>query len=215
VTAEAAAGAILSPCRPGRRDSHHLIGSLGLIDATKDSVMRGRLPSDWNSLAADHRAALDQFVATARQLPPRSWTQPLGFGKWSPAEISSHLIASYRIMRNELAGGPGMALRLRPLRRWLLRHTMLPRILRGEPFPAGARAPRETRPTAERAALPVALETLIQESNALVEELTIRASEGRVRLTHAYFGSMSARQSLQLLAVHTRHHARQLAGLQR
>jgi hypothetical protein len=177
--------------------------------------MRSRLPSDWNSLTADHRAALDQFLATARQLPPTSWARPLGQGKWSPAEISSHLIASYRIMRTELAGGQGMALRLRPLRRWLLRHSMLPRILRGEPFPVGARAPRETRPTADFAALPDALEILTQEANTLVEELTTRASHGRVCLTHAYFGRMSARQSLQLLAVHTRHHARQLAGLQR
>jgi hypothetical protein len=174
-----------------------------------------RLPSDWNSLIDNHRAALEQFVATARQLPPTSWTWPLGDGKWSPAEISSHLIASYRIMRSELAGGQGMALRLRPLRRWILRHTILPRILRGGAFPPGARAPRETRPSPDLAALPGALETLTREANALMEELTSRASHGRVRLTHAYFGPMSARQSLQLMAVHTRHHARQLAGLQR
>jgi hypothetical protein len=174
-----------------------------------------RLPSDWNSLTADHRAALDQFVATARQLPTNSWTRPLGHGKWSPAEISSHLIASYRIMRSELAGGQGMALRLQPLRRWILRHRMLPRILKGGTFPAGARAPRETRPTTDLAALPDAIQTLTREATALVEELTTRASHGRVRLTHAYFGRMSAQQSLQLLTVHTRHHARQLAGLQR
>jgi hypothetical protein len=34
---------------------------------------------------------------------------------------------------------------------------------------------------------------------------------GRVKLTHAYFGRMSARQSLTLAIVHTRHHARQIA----
>jgi hypothetical protein len=174
-----------------------------------------RLPSDWSRLTADHRAALDQFIATARQLPPTSWARPLGDGKWSPAEISNHLIASYRILRTELAGGQGMALRLGPLRRWLLRHTMLPRILKSGTFPAGARAPRETRPSSDLAALPDALETLTREANALVEELTTRASRRRVRLTHAYFGPMSARQSLRILAAHIRHHARQLAGLQK
>jgi hypothetical protein len=174
-----------------------------------------RLPSDWESLSADHRNALEQFAATVRQLPPGSWNNSLAPGKWTPAEISSHLIASYRIMRTELAGGAGMALRLKPFQRWVLRRTVFPRILRGGPFPAGARAPRETRPVEVIQDLPESLDVLTTEAKALVEELTARASAGRVRLTHAYFGGMSPRQSLQLLAVHTRHHARQVAGLHR
>jgi hypothetical protein len=176
--------------------------------------MTRRLPSDWGSLSADHRNAVEQFVATVRQLPPGSWSNPLAPGKWTPAEISSHLIASYRIMRAELAGGAGMALRLKPLQRWVLRHTVLPRILRGGPFPAGARAPRETRPVEVIRDLGESLAILATEANTLAEELTSHARAGRVRLTHAYFGGMSARQSLQLLAVHTRHHARQIAGRQ-
>jgi DinB superfamily len=175
--------------------------------------MTGRLPKDWESLSADHQTALQQFVGTVRQLPPGSWTHPLAPDKWTPAEISSHLIASYRIMRAELAGGPGMALRLKPLQRWVLRLTVLPGILRSGSFPVGARAPRETRPVEVVQNLPESLEILATEANALVEELTQRASSGRVRLTHAYFGGMSPRQSLRLLAVHTRHHARQIAGL--
>jgi DinB superfamily len=177
--------------------------------------MTRRLPTDWESLSADHRNALEQYVATVRQLSPGSWNNPLAPGKWTPAEISSHLIASYRIMRAELAGGAGMALRLKPLQRWVLRRTVLPRILRGGPFPAGARAPQETRPIEVVQDLPESLDILTTEANALVEELTAHARTGRVRLTHAYFGGMSPRQSLQLLAVHTRHHARQVAGLQR
>jgi DinB superfamily len=176
--------------------------------------MTRRLPSDWENLSADHRNAVEQFVATVRQLPPGSWSHPLAKGKWTPAEISSHLIASYRIMRTELGGGAGMALRLKPLQRWVLRRTVLPRILRSGSFPAGARAPRETRPVEVIQDLSTSLDILTAEANALVEELTARARTDRIRLTHAYFGGMSARQSLQLMAVHARHHARQVAGLQ-
>jgi DinB superfamily len=176
--------------------------------------MTGRLPSDWESLSADHFNAVEQFAATVRQLSPGSWSHPLAAGKWTPAEISSHLIASYRIMRVELAGGAGMALRLKPLQRWVLRRTVLPRILRTGSFPAGARAPRETRPVEIFQNLPESLDVLRAEANALVQELTHQARAGRVQLTHAYFGSMSARQSLRLMAVHARHHARQVAGLQ-
>jgi molybdopterin synthase catalytic subunit len=57
-----------------------------------------------------------------------------------------------------------------------------------------------------------ALHMLSTQADAFVQELTDRARSGRVRLTHAYFGSMSARQSLILVTVHTRHHARQLAA---
>lgn len=173
-----------------------------------------KLPGDWDVLAADHSAAIQQFVLTVQQLAPDSWSRPLAPGKWTPAEVTSHLAESYRILRTELAGGQGMALRLPRLHRWLLRHTILPRILERGLFPTGARAPRETRPREVMEDASAALTILTEEANAFVQDLTTRASSGRVHLTHAYFGAMSARQSLQLVAVHTRHHARQLAGVQ-
>lgn len=173
-----------------------------------------KLPRDWDALSADHTAAIQQFVTIVRQLPPDSWSRPLAPGKWTPAEVTSHLAESYRVLRTELAGGQGMALRLPRLQRWLLRHTVLPRILERGLFPTGARAPRETRPREVIDDATSALRTLTVEADAFVQNLTTRASGGRVHLTHAYFGPMSARQGLRLVAVHVRHHARQLAGIQ-
>ena len=173
-----------------------------------------KLPRDWDALAADHSAAIQQFVMTVRQLPPDSWSRPLAPGKWTPAEVTSHLAESYRILRTELAGGQGMALRLPRFQCWLVRHTILPRILKTGLFPTGARAPREIRPREVMKDPSAALAVLTAEANAFMEDLTTRASSRRVHLTHAYFGSMSARQSLQMVAVHNRHHARQLAGVQ-
>jgi hypothetical protein len=166
---------------------------------------------DWASLVAEHSAALQEFVVLARQVSPAQWTQPLAPSKWTPAEIISHLSESYRVLRGELAGGPGMQLRLRRLQRWVLRHTMLPRILASGKFPGGARAPRETRPREVQITPVAALHRLSAEADAFVQELSDRARGGGVRLTHAYFGPMSARQSLRLVTVHTRHHAHQLA----
>jgi uncharacterized damage-inducible protein DinB len=176
--------------------------------------MTPRLPADWPALAGKHSVAIDQFVTIARKLPPAAWGQPLASGKWTPAEVTSHLVESYRILRSELAGGTGMALRLPRLRCWLLRRTLLPGILDRGLFPTGARAPRETRPREVIADIPSALAALTNQASAFVEELTLRASSGRIHLTHAYFGPMSPRQSLQLVAVHALHHARQLAALQ-
>jgi len=166
---------------------------------------------DWATLVARHSEAVEGFVRTSRRVPLERWNQPIAPGKWSPAEITSHLNESYQVLRGELAGRPGMELRLPPLKRWVLRYTVLPRILSSGNFPGGARAPRETRPRDMTTEPKAALQTLSTRADGFVQELTDRARSGRVRLTHAYFGPMSARQSLILVTVHTAHHARQLA----
>jgi uncharacterized damage-inducible protein DinB len=108
-----------------------------------------------------------------------------------------------------------MAIRLPPWQRWMLRRTILPGILAGKGFPPNARAPKETRPRDNLTDTREALRILAEEAESFARELTARASSERVRLTHAYFGAMSARQSLQLVTVHTRHHARQLERIPR
>jgi uncharacterized damage-inducible protein DinB len=171
--------------------------------------------ADWANLVARHSAAMEEFLRAAQEIEPVGWLQPSGPGKWSPAEITSHLYESYRTFRSELAGGPGMGLRVAPLRRWVLRRTVLPRILSTGIFPAGARAPRETRPREIQSDPRVALHALSTEADAMVQELSDRMRSGQVKLTHAYFGRMSAQQSLTFATIHTRHHARQIAVVTR
>ncbi|HEX6407278.1 MAG TPA: DinB family protein [Gemmatimonadales bacterium] len=170
---------------------------------------------DWATLVARHSAAVEEFLRAAQEVEPVRWLQPSRPGKWSPAEITSHLFESYHTFRSELAGGPGMGLRVAPLRRWVLRRTVLPRILSTGNFPDGARAPRETRPREVQPDPSIALHALSTEADAMVQELSDRMRSGRVRLTHAYFGRMSAPQSLTFATIHTRHHARQIAGVTR
>jgi hypothetical protein len=171
--------------------------------------MRGSA-ADWADLRSDHAAALSQFLGAARRFAGPAWPRALAPGKWSPAEITSHVIQAYAVLRGELRGEPGMRLRGSWLQRWILRHTMLPAILRGRPFPAGARAPREIRPQELQENPDSALALLGVAADQFEQELIARVGDRRLRLSHAYFGPMSARQSLQLAAVHTRHHARQL-----
>jgi hypothetical protein len=167
--------------------------------------------SDWTSLISEHDVAVDQFVAAARCFSLDAWTRPLAPGKWSPAEITSHVFEAYRVLRSELDGSAGMRMLGSSLRRWILRRTMMPRLLAGRPFPPGVRAPREIRPREIQDDTALALAMLKSQAQAFTRELTSRAGAGPVRLTHAYFGALTPRQGLQLLTVHTRHHARQLA----
>ena len=171
--------------------------------------MRG-LPPDWATLRADHDAALSQFLEAVRLLRSERWTEPVASGKWTPAEVTGHIAEGYRVMNAELAGGPGMRVLVPPVQRWILRHTLLPRLLSSGRFPARARAPAETRPTRTEARPEEGIAALTRLSEQFIAELTRRASAGPVRLTHAYFGPLGVRQAVRLCAVHTRHHARQL-----
>jgi hypothetical protein len=169
-----------------------------------------RLPSDWTRLTADHAAALAEFTAAARRVPSERWTEPLAPGKWSPAEVTGHLAEGYQVLNVELAGGAGMRLLGPPLQRWVLRHTLLPRILGSGRFPARARAPAETRPHRVEARPEEGIAALNRLAEQFIDTLGARASVERVRLTHAYFGRLDVRQAVRLCVVHTRHHARQL-----
>jgi hypothetical protein len=170
------------------------------------------LSRDWASLVADHAGAVEQFVGAAERFTPAAWMEPLAPGKWSPAEVTSHVREAYQVLRCELGGGGGMRLLGSSLQRWLLRRTVVPRLIAGRPFPPGVRAPKETRPREILEDPAAALSRLEVEAQAFTQELTTKAAAGNIRLTHAYFGPLSARQGLQLLTVHTRHHARQLAA---
>jgi DinB superfamily len=170
------------------------------------------LPPDWDRLLADHTAALEEYLASAMSLSLEVWIRPMAQGKWTPAELTSHVAEAYRVLRGELGGQAGMNLRGSPLQRFILRHTVLPRLLAGKPFPPGVRAPRETRPKIVVDDRQTALRELGSVAELFTTELGACAGPASPRLTHAYFGLLSPRQALQLVAVHTRHHARQLAG---
>lgn len=154
-----------------------------------------------------HARAVADVVARAGRLPEERWLAPLGDGKWSPAEVVAHLVTTYDPLLRELGGGDGMAIRTKLWQRWMLRLTVLPRILKGRGFPKGAVAPRETRPTGTAGR---------DESLALLrrraEELDRAARSARPgqTITHAYFGAANLADGVLLCARHVEHHAAQL-----
>ena len=168
------------------------------------------LPSDWSALTAEHAAAIRQFAEAARQLSAERWGHPLAPGKWSPAEVTGHLTEAYLVLTGELAGAGGMRLLGPPLQRFILRYTLLPRLLASGRFPPNARAPAEIRPRQVAAGPEQGIAACSRQAEEFITALAERATAGPVRLTHAYFGPLNLRQALRLSAVHTRPHARQL-----
>lgn len=160
---------------------------------------------------ARHQRAVAAFATSATAIAPEMWHVAQTAGKWSPAEITTHLELGFRALQQELAGGPPMRLRLRGWKLLYARWRYMRRILADGVFPTGARAPRETRPPAGAASQAVALEAFrAAAANYETEVLGAHAVRPETRLTHPYFGRVSLSQALFISAKHIEHHSRQL-----
>jgi hypothetical protein len=156
-----------------------------------------------------HDQAVDALVSAVSSVPPERWVAPYQEGKWSPGEITAHLVATWDVLLQELGGGPGMAMRTNWWQRVLLRLLLLPRLLAGKSFPRNAKAPRETRPAAPLPDREAALAAIGARAKAIPTQSQEAAAHGRV-LTHAYFGKGPIDRGIVLAARHVQHHTAQI-----
>ena len=166
---------------------------------------------NWEDVMQLHNTAAQELLSTAERVPAQKWLVPRAEGKWSPAEVVEHLNLAYDVFMRELGGEPGMQIRTKLWQRVLLKVTMVPRILAGRGFPVGARAPRETRPALTSTDQGAAI-AAFRDRAGRFEVAAAEAQSGRprTRLTHAYFGRMSLRDSVLICARHIQHHQKQL-----
>ncbi len=159
-------------------------------------------------LHREHLEAVDSFAALATGVAAKRWAVEPAAGKWSPAQVTEHVLLSYEALFRELHEGAAMRLRTTWWRRVFLRAVFLPRILRTGRIPAGVLAPRELRPAGTALDQAASIEKLRASARRADEEL---ASRGRsVRVTHPYFGALEGFDVLRFFAIHTSHHAEQL-----
>jgi DinB family protein len=167
---------------------------------------------NWQRVLEIHSRAAIALAETAERVPQQQWLEPRAEGKWSPGHVLEHLNLTYDVLTRELEGGTGMAVLTNAWQRFLLRLTIVPRILRGGWFPAGARAPREIRPAEAAADKSVAI-AAFRDRSARFHQAAVAAEARRgVKLSHAYFGRSGVRDSMLLCTRHIEHHQRQLSG---
>jgi DinB family protein len=154
----------------------------------------------------DYRTAVDEFLSTARAIPPDRWVTPRAPGAWTPAQIAEHIAITLEYSRALANGSPtgGSAPRfLRPL----IRRFVVDSTLRAGRFTRKGRSPKVFQPSASPASQPEIL-LRIEGAGAGFESDLRRA--GRAELDHPYFGRVPAVDYVKLQAIHTRHHRRQL-----
>jgi hypothetical protein len=161
-----------------------------------------------------HDDAAGRYARSAESVAESAWARPLAEGKWSPAQVTDHLVRVFEVMVQELGGGGGMQVRVRGWRQQLLRWTLMPRLLRGRPFPRGAPAPREIRPapTVEPKEVLLARFRSHAEAFRTAVERAAAQTPGQT-LTHAYFGTLSLAEGVTFCARHIEHHHRQVADV--
>ncbi len=169
----------------------------------------------WQSAERGHAESVAALLVAASLVPDHKWTEPLGPGRRSPAQVLLHIEQSYRLGDDALRGGAGMRVRTSPLIAWLSRTLLLPLITLTRRFPRNAPAPREIIPDAAEAHAIPRVELTVRVQAAATQALaTLRQAvqDGRaVKVSHAYMGALSPYQTLRLLNGHTRHHAKLLA----
>lgn len=174
------------------------------------------MPSErhWNSVLAEHDAAVRGFVRECERMDAADWQRPPAPGKWTPAAVALHLCQAYEIGIDEERRRAGMRMKLSPLQAFISRTFVLPYILITGRFPR-VRAPREVAPDlaeSGRLTRDAAAQRLTRAATGCGAELRrVAREEPAFRFTHAYFGPLPPYRVLRMLSAHTRHHTRGLA----
>jgi hypothetical protein len=159
---------------------------------------------------ADNRAAVEEFVATARAIDATKWTAPRGEGQWSPAQIAEHLAIVYEYNRKIVRGdaGKGAPRFVRPLLRWMV----VDRTLKAGRFTRKGKAPAIFRPTAAPGLSGEVLPRLTAAVSGLEGDIRSGHPAARHTVDHPFLGTLNTIDWMRLQAIHARHHRAQLPG---
>ena len=164
---------------------------------------------DVNDALAAHRAAVMDFVAAAER-SAATWTMPRAPGKWSPSQVVEHVARGLEGSANFLSGAPSI---LPPLPAFLrpLARLYFNRILKKDAFPKGWKSHKALDPTGGPATPAEARVRLEGALDRFDQECRRRAASGQ-NVAHPVFGTVSVEDFARFMALHTRHHCKQMPG---
>ncbi len=175
--------------------------------------MNSALALKWSRVGERHARAVKDFLEAGAGLDSADWNTPFETGKWSPDQITQHLIRTYEVLVEQLRTGRGLEVRTGWLLRQFLRLFVLRPIMWTRRLPPGAAAVREILPTSDPGEQSASLARLREAVDEFVRELEARRADDALRLRHHIFGEVPAVDGLDFVAVHTEHHCRQLSSL--
>jgi len=165
--------------------------------------------ADVNAALAANRDAVAELIAAAEKCGG-AWTVPVAPGKWSPSQQVEHVARCLDEGANVASGAPAklpsLPFFLRPLARVLLFN----RVLKNQTFPK-SKTNKAMNPASGPATAAEARGRLESALARFDRECRACANAGGT-VASAAFGTVQVADYAQFLAVHTRHHCKQLPG---
>jgi len=163
---------------------------------------------------ADHRAAVDEFVAVARSIDAGTWKTPRAEGAWSPAQIAEHLAVLYEYNGAVIAGtAPSPIPRLlRPTVHWFVQMVFFKPTLKAGRFTRKGRAPSIFQPSASPPGSSEVTARLDAAVRTVERAVMSRPPAVRDSIAHPIFGTVATVDWLRLQTIHVHHHRAQLPG---
>jgi hypothetical protein len=160
---------------------------------------------------ADNRAAVDEFLVTARALTPAQWATPRAEGAWTPGQIVEHLALAYEysadVVRGTAKGGAAPRI-LRPL----FRRLIVDSTLKAGKFTRKGRSPSMFRPSATAPPASTIVPRLEAALSAFEAAIRSGHPEARHQVMHPFFGKVPMIGYVRMQAIHARHHRLQLTS---
>lgn len=177
-----------------------------------NSAVGATIEKEWSAAIEKHRAVIADYVQTASRIDEQVWRLPVEAEKWTPAQITDHLILTYQTLIEQIGGGRGLKMQYNFVLRQILRLAILPKIYRTRQLPRGAKAPPEILPQDSKMARQAALEKLEKLCGEFENEILSRRADKKLRISHHVFGAIKPLKAIDFIAIHTEHHTRQLPG---
>ncbi|MFN2317778.1 MAG: DinB family protein [Gemmatimonadales bacterium] len=164
----------------------------------------------WSEAEVLHAATVRRYLATVGSVATDRWAAEPRPGKWSPGAVTSHLVLTYDALAGEQSAGLAIPIAFSPLKAWVLRTFVLPRLLKGRPFPPGVKAPREVRPKGDMSGREVLAAEFERAAGRFLAAYQSARQRPGAKATHPYFGRLALSDMFRFASIHTEHHRRQL-----
>jgi hypothetical protein len=160
-----------------------------------------------DSALASCRDATERLIKSGEATGTR-WTTPPAPGKWSPSQIVEHVARSLEESAEVAAGRPSKFPKLPAIVRPIIRTMLFKRVLKKEAFPK-AKTNKAMNPLGGPAT-PIEGRARLQAAQTLFDAACreLDATSGVLRTP--MFGTVAVADYVRFMALHTRHHEKQI-----
>lgn len=165
--------------------------------------------ADVSAALGANRDAVGELIAAADRCGS-AWAVPRAPGKWSPSQLVEHVARSLDESANVVSGAPSKFPNLPFFLRPVVRGFLFNRVLKNSAFPK-ARTNKAMDP-ASGPATPAEARIRLESALARFDRECRACADAGGAVASATFGTVPVEDYARFIALHTRHHCKQMPG---